>query len=114
MDAASQLTRVWEIYIKFYTVFLTVNLAALGLLAGDFAELNGAGFVVGLAFIVQNAVTFGTAMGMSAYTYTVAKAHRDLKPLMGLGIWGGIANAISHVIFIGIWWYAAEIWPFGG
>src|ERR1700733_6960861 len=67
-------TKVWEIYIQFYTVFLTANVLGLGL-AADHIGLGKRGPVV-LAFILQNVLTVATSLGVAAYGKV---AHKNLS-----------------------------------
>lgn len=61
---------VWDLYIKFYTVFLTVNFIAIGLVV-EHVSLNHRWPIV-LAFVVQHIVSAGTAVFMAKYSTTIA------------------------------------------
>src|SRR5690348_3775886 len=67
-------TKVWEIYIQFYTVFLTANVLGLGL-AAEHIGLGKRGPVVA-AFILQNVLTVATSLGVAAYGNV---AHKNLS-----------------------------------
>jgi len=99
--------RTWTIYISFYTVFLTVNLAALGVVVEKISDAGSRRMVV-IAFGAQNMISFCTAIGMSLFSVNVAPAGSlydpsSLPPLHALGLWGGVANAVSHLLIAILW-----------
>lgn len=107
-----QILGVWTIYISFYTAFLTVNLAALAIVAEKLRH-EGTRRLTCAAFVVQNFLSLCTAVGMAYYTSDVAasldkSAASILTSFRHLGVWGGIANAVSHAVFIVLWvWVGA-------
>lgn len=108
-----QFLGVWDIYIKFYTAFLTVNLVALGLVVEKVKQERARKFIC-VGFMIQNLFSLITASGMAMYSNQVAHAFLNapeiavLAASRPLGVWGGIGNALSHVLFIGLW--AAVCW----
>ena len=115
-ELSTQLTSAWDVYIKFYTVFLTANVTALALI-----EKEGNSIVpVVTAFMVQNVVSLATAVYMAFYSRSAAGHFVELSrvllepeqvrttfkqsPIPGnLGLWAGIANAVSHVGLMVAW-----------
>lgn len=104
-----QFVKVWDIYIKFYTAFLALNMAALGLTVEKITTPQGKALVM-WAFIAQNGLSFCTAVGMTIYSHRIARSFQGqprVAPMAAakwLGVWGGVANAVSHVIFVVLWW----------
>jgi hypothetical protein len=117
---------VWDMYLKFYTVFLTFNLTSLGLTIQYVARENRWPIIV--ALILQNAASAGTAIGVGEYSTKCAKrfqtlcgvyqAHTgapvsaELEALFGstlpgrLGRYGGWANFAGHLTLIMCWTFA--------
>jgi hypothetical protein len=115
---------VWDMYIKWYTVFLTVNILAL---AATVEKIDGVEnwLIVAVAFSVQNALAMFTAIYIGYYsrhmeariakiTLLLANA-RDPgadhfvarlggPPIPGeLGYWSGWANALGNASLIACW-----------
>lgn len=110
-----QAVKAWDIYIKFYTVMLTVNVVALGVVVEKVDDPRSRLFIA-LAFVVQNAGASVTGLAMRRYTDRIAGQHVELgyRQLAGFrtaGRWGGLGNAISHWV-IGILWIALVFWGF--
>lgn len=124
-ECSLQFRTIWQLYLTFYVAFLTVNGAALGLTVQYVTSSNGK-VVIALAFILQNSLAAGTAARIAKYSSDVSRRMRDLTEFVftngaasemgvlpavlqespipaGLGYWGGIANLISHVIFVVLW-----------
>lgn len=57
----------WELYMKFYTVFLTVNFAALAATIQYITENNRRWPII-LAFVLQNILVGMTSVGMGRYS----------------------------------------------
>lgn len=122
----------WDLYLKFYTVFLTFDLAALAWVYGkDFNPHHR--WPVPVAFIFQNVFVAITSGWMALYSKTVtSKIGGILGQLADLGdahgesidrarvlgvdlpisiaIWGGVANcvAVSMLAVIwALWWWIA-------
>ena len=121
-QVGTNLRTIWDIYIKFYTVFITVNFTALGLVI-QYVDTDQR-IVLVSSFVIQNLFSAATAVGMSAYSrfasdqqQAIINAHSivdgtDTKshPLAYLApiptkltYWGGIANGLSHLLFIACW-----------
>jgi hypothetical protein len=64
-------TRVWDLYVKFYTVFLTVNILGLGLALQHIDRGNRLPVV--LAFVLQNVLTMGTSLVVAHYSIETDK-----------------------------------------
>ncbi|MEO1009585.1 MAG: hypothetical protein AAFX79_13565 [Planctomycetota bacterium] len=102
-----QVLKAWDIYIKFYTVFLTVNFVAIGVVL-EKVTTPFATWLLAIAFIVQNGVSLGTAIGMIVYSKAVfgrqdQLGHAQLPAFQKLARWGGLGNAISHGVLIVLW-----------
>lgn len=116
-DAATnysdQLISVWDIYIKFWTVFLTVNLAALGIVIEKVHDKRG-GMLIATAFVAQTLIGCVTAVLMSSYSSGLGASLGPsttsfLEPLRELGRWGGYGNAAGHIVLAAIWIVAAGL-----
>ena len=118
---------MWDLYLKFYTVFLTINIAGLAV-AIEFVEKISEWRFFYVAFLFQNIISAFTALSMSRYSkrackeiealgttmihsietgnsYLLGKSYTSPVP-KNLAVWSGIANALSHVAFIAIWvWF---------
>lgn len=110
----------WEAYLKFYTVFLTVNMVAVGVVM-EVRDAETTLAVIVIIFLIQNLVSLGTALGIVWYSRNVSREVRQHfyaiapslavkasvnSPLPGpLTIWGGTANAIGQLALIGAWLY---------
>ncbi len=107
---------VWEMYLKFYTVFLALNITGIGL-AVQHLETSSR-WPIAAAFLMQNALSFGTAVSIGRFTKTssdslkksgdemapTASASLTDSPIPGaLGLYCGWANAVSHVALSAVW-----------
>jgi hypothetical protein len=132
-DLSQQFRMVWDIYIKFYTAFIVVNMTGLGLVAEKIERLETKRVIM-WAFIFQNVLSGLTALAIAAYSHDVddrmsklltarvamaqaatpetpsEQAARPYAPLLvrstvpgPLGVWGGAANALGHVFFVVCW-----------
>lgn len=102
-----QLLKAWEIYIAFFTVFLTVNCTAIGLVVTK-VKAKKARWLIGATFFVQNVIAVVTGIAMATYTrdLTAHLGQMGITPLQhfgDLGRWGGLGNAFGNGI-IGIAW----------
>lgn len=131
-ELSQQFRTVWDIYIKFYTAFLVFNMAGLGLVAEKVKDRRAKIWIM-WAFIVQNVLSGITAITIAFYSQNLAlraqtlmielisrKGGRadDLQTLAftetpfpgALGLWGGIANGVSHIFFIVSWVAVCRLW----
>jgi len=114
---------VWDLYLKFYTVFMTLNFTALGIAIQYINKDQRSPLVY--AFILQNALGAMTAIGVALYSRRAADQQKaiinlgieataysqELKAHLALGtpiprtltVWAGVANALSHLLFIACW-----------
>lgn len=95
-----QVLRAWDIYIKFFTVFLTVNIAALGLIVEKTQPGSAARWVVGITFVVQNAIAVITGLEMARYTRRATASLTEMKAdalsaFGRLGNWGGVVSTVG-------------------
>lgn len=114
---------VWDLYLRFYTVFLTFSITALALTVQYVAKKDRG--VIVIAFVLQNVLCAATAIQIADFSAISAHRYRQLAALSlstnahgaalgvldlasspvpaSLGVWGGAANAISHVLLICCW-----------
>jgi hypothetical protein len=123
-ELSLQFRTVWDIYIKWYTVFLTTNVVAIGAVV-QYVIPENRGVLV-FAFAAQNALGLMTALFIGRFSRTTAKrmvliaalivadpnessdsilpVQLRASPLPGnLGFWSGIANAIGNVTLMACW-----------
>jgi len=123
-EVSQQFRTTWDMYLKFYTVFLTFNISALGLTIQYMAGADRLPIVV--AFLLQNINSLVTAVRIGHFSRHMAARlncicsdflrlegsgndSRDLRFLTDsaipgeLGYWGGIANAMGHGLLIACW-----------
>jgi hypothetical protein len=113
-----QFKTAWDLYLKFYTVFLVFNLTAFSFTAEKVSADNRLPIVI--IFVFQNICSAGTALHMSFLGRTTIKrlnpisdailsnsSEKDiaLKPpvLTGIAFWAGFANTLSHIGYICCW-----------
>jgi hypothetical protein len=124
-ECSLQFRTVWDLYLKFYVVFLTVNATALGLTV-QYVELRESRAVIAAAFVMQNIFAAVTAFMVSRFSAKVAVRAQDLaafavanveqsptmqlplllaeSPIPGqLGKWGAMANLLGHAVFCALW-----------
>jgi hypothetical protein len=113
---------VWDIYIKFYTVFLTFSIAAMGWLVDHKFNNPRSLRLITAVFIGQSLLTSITSGAMGIYSYRVKKQHHraevalvtgtSLPPELErvqtipyrLGLWAGFANATSMIGMVFLWY----------
>jgi len=121
-ELSLQLRSVWDLYLKFYTVFLTFNILALAAVVQHIARDNRTIIVV--ALVLQNLLSGITAVCIGCFSKDSARRLEDVtlyllreapensqrppfsnhSPIPGrLGFWSGVANAVSHLTLIGCW-----------
>jgi len=124
-EVSIQYRTLWDLYLKFYTVFLTFNILGLGV-ALQYIPTDRR-LVITVAFILQNALSMFTALSVAHFSHISAGKiesisafiARDLNPhsqelrlapvlsespIPGrLGFWSGCGCAFSHLTLIGCW-----------
>lgn len=121
-DLGTTFRTTWDLYIKFYTVFLTFNIAALGFF------LSSQGSLLGIkrdtlicVFAAQSALLGGTSILMAKYSQGASDNQRKIEaellanttkesipgfesvfPL-GLARWASLANAVVMAGMVAIW-----------
>jgi hypothetical protein len=121
-EVSLQFRSTWDMYLKFYTVFLTFNITALGLTIQYVHGVNRAPIVI--AFLLQNVNALITGMRIGQFSrdmsHRLSKICNDIMQKEGnhsedssfltdsaipgeLGYWGGIANAMGHGLLIACW-----------
>jgi hypothetical protein len=118
---------LWDIYIKFYTVFLTANVVGIGVVLDRVEPDNRP--LIAAAFVAQNLLAAATAAGLATYGKRCARGLQDAANLLvpagtdaatasvlsrppipaTLSGWSGAANTLSHVLLIAIWVIVALI-----
>jgi len=106
---------VWDLYIKFYTVFLTFSLAAMSWLIEHKITSSHSHKVIAVVFIGQSLLTSITSGAIGIYSYTVGKQLSGVEIALlagihlpaalkrmqtipsGLGLWSGFANAAAMI-----------------
>jgi hypothetical protein len=122
-ECSVQFRTVWDIYIKWYTVFLTFNILALGVTT---EHLKGRSVqVVAMVFVAENIISLFTGIQIARFSAATKKqasaiakwiASSDAPPLSmppddvldcpipgALGRWSGLANSLSHLFLIACW-----------
>jgi hypothetical protein len=117
----SNFRSMWDVYIKFYTVFLTANVISIGVVIDRVDPANRP--LIAAAFIAQNILAALTSAGLAAYSRTcrarLAAAAELLTPEPidsrqatmlrrapipdTLSMWAGVANTIAHIALIAVW-----------
>ena len=123
-EISLQFRTAWDIYIKWYTVFLTANVLALAG-AVQYVEPDNR-LIVAITFCIQNVLALLTAVYMALFSRRTAERIRAVSvaiasedgpgdhggvvlrlggsPVPGdLGYWSGWANAIGNASLIGCW-----------
>jgi hypothetical protein len=75
----------WDLYIKFYTVFLTFSVVGLGWVLtrpGDVPMLPRAKEVIAIVFVIQTVLTAITSAAMALYTARVARDQEHIEELL--------------------------------
>lgn len=133
-DLGTTFRTVWDIYIKFYTVFLTFSLAAITLLIEHKFSNSHSHKVIAVVFIGQSLLTSITSGAIGFYSYKVGSQLSGVEITLltgvhlppslkraqtipsGLGLWCGFANAAAMVGMACVWFWVgftpqAELWP---
>jgi amino acid transporter len=113
-ELLTQFRTVWDIYIKFYTVFLSISVAAITFVAGT--GYKGSRRIVAVAFIVQTLMTLGTTIGVGMFSRQTAKGLRSaIRELAGddeadrcwipkrLATYSALANSVGLAFFTILW-----------
>ena len=126
-DLGTTFRTVWDIYIKFYTVFLTFSLAAITLLIEHKVTSPHSHKVIAVVFIGQSLLTSITSGAIGFYSYKVGHQLSgvettlltgvNLPPALkraqtipsGLGLWCGFANAAAMVGMACVWYWVGFI-----
>jgi hypothetical protein len=118
-DMGATFRAVWDLYIKFYTVFLTFSIGALALLN----EHPHSHRVIAMVFMLQSGLCAGTSVAIGIYSQAAAhqvhsaestllvdeplpKSARFISAIpVGLAMWCGFANALAMMGMVGVWYY---------
>jgi len=119
----------WDLYIKFYTVFLTFSVIGLGWMLtrpGDIAMVPRAKQVIAIVFLIQTILTAMTSGGIALYTVHVAQDQEQIEQLLAqshpsarppirpaipalLAQWGGWSNCAAMLAMAALWLYVGFI-----
>jgi hypothetical protein len=119
----------WDLYIKFYTVFLTFSVIGLGWMLtrpGDIAMVPRAKQVIAIVFLIQTILTAMTSGGIALYTVHVAQDQEQIEQLLIqshpsarpsirpaipalLAQWGGWSNCAAMLAMAALWLYVGFI-----
>ena len=119
----------WDLYIKFYTVFLTFSVIGLGWMLtrpGDIAVVPRAKQVIAIVFLIQTILTAMTSGGIALYTVHVAHDQEQIEQLLTqshpsarppirpavpalLAQWGGWSNCAAMLAMAALWLYVGFI-----
>jgi hypothetical protein len=124
-EVSLQYRAVWDLYLKFYTVFLTFNILGLGVAVQHIPTDRR--LVIVVAFVLQNALSMVTALFVAHFSNSTARRIEEISafiardgdpqseelrlppqlsesPLPGrLGFWSGCGCAFSHLTLVGCW-----------
>jgi hypothetical protein len=127
-ECSLQFRTVWDLYLKFYVMFMTVNVTALGLTV-QYVHTNSARMVIAIAFVMQNVLSALTAAVIARYSSQMATKVSKLaafiventtpaatippilaeSPIPGhLGEWSALANAVAHVVYSLLWIFVID------
>jgi hypothetical protein len=126
-ELATSFRNTWDVYVKFFTVFITFNVIAIGAVLERVDPANRP--LMAAAFIAQNVLAAGTALGVAWYSRgckqqlertadvlladasdPAARAILREAPIPGTtGIWAGSANFIAHLTLIAVWLLVATM-----
>ncbi len=119
----------WDLYIKFYTVFLTFSVIGLGWILtrpADLQTIRRGKQVIAIVFLIQTILTAVTSAGIALCTVHVAndqdhieglltQSHPGGKPSVRpavpslLAQWGGWSNCAAMLAMAALWIYAGFI-----
>lgn len=118
-DLSQTFRTSWDLYIKFYTVFLTFSITALGwlLTQKEPSPLTARSVAtIATVFIVQTILTAITSAAMAVYSKRVAASQQHLEaglpgaPLkvktavpVQLTLWAGLANCAAMIGMTIVW-----------
>jgi hypothetical protein len=123
-ETLKMFAKVWDLYIKFYTVFMTFNVVGLGF-ASRIPIQSRLPLVA--AFVIQNLLSVGTSFTIARYSKqthdklsrvathlvsphaNVAKEVRGSPVPIPLAPWGGYANCIAGLCLIVCWIVVSQI-----
>lgn len=119
----------WDLYIKFYTVFLTFSVIGLGWILtrpADVQTIPRGKQVIAIVFLVQTILTAITSAGIALYTGHVATDQDHIEDLLTqshpggrpsvrpavpslLAQWGGWSNCAAMLAMAALWVYTGFI-----
>lgn len=121
---------IWDNYIKFYTVFLTFSLGALGWLIeqhGEDKPLTHSHTVIVIVFMGQSILTSITSLAVGFYSRRMAQDLASLEtellatasepfvivsanPIpVSIALWAGIANAFAMLGMTVVWYWTGFV-----
>ena len=121
-EVSLQYRTIWDLYIKWYTVFLTANVLGLGATV-QYVHSGKRTWIV-VAFVVQNMLAASTAVAIALYSRSSARRmtelaslivsfgppHESLSPELrkspfaeDLAFFAGLANALGNISLSVCW-----------
>lgn len=102
-----QLIRVWDIYIRFHSLWLAANLVGLGIQVEKLTSWQGK-LLFALAFSAAHVLASVSSLRVREYTRAscdelAALGCASLAGFRSLGLWSGKANVSVYVAFVAIW-----------
>jgi hypothetical protein len=122
-ELSLQFRTTWDLYLKFYVMFVTLNVTAMGLTV-QFVHSYQPRVIIAIAFVMENVLSAITAAVIARYSARMAARVKDVaaliaentspaaaiplaladSPLPGvLGMWSGVANQVTHVEYSILW-----------
>ncbi len=128
-DLSLTVRMCWDLYIRFYTVYLTFSVIGLGWVLtrpADIQMVPRARQVIAIVFVIQTILTAITSGAIAVYTAHVAhdqehieglltQSHVGAWPSVGpavpasLAQWGGWSNCAAMLAMAALWLYAGFI-----
>lgn len=128
-DLSLNIRMCWDLYIKFYTVFLTFSVVGLGWVLtrpADIQMVPRGKQVIAIVFVVQTLLTAITSVAIAFYTARVAhdqehiesllaESHAGVRPSLTpavpvmLGHLGGWSNCAAMLAMTTLWLYEGFI-----
>jgi hypothetical protein len=121
-DVNTNFRTAWDLYIKFYTVFLTFNVAALAaLFSNNFSLAEGSKWLVIGAFVLQDVLCAATSGLMAKFSQSYAEKLEQARAALlkdsaesdegipagslpvDLSLWAGWANCWAMLAMVALW-----------
>jgi hypothetical protein len=124
-DLSLTVRMCWDLYLRFYTVFLTFSVIGLGWVVmrpADIQMVPRAKQVIAIVFVIQTVLTAITSGAIAVYTVHVAHDQEQIEGLLTqsqvsarptvrsavpawLAQWGGWSNCAAMLAMAALWLY---------